>query len=74
MIKRYCDICNEVINRYIEHEWRDSEMQFYRLVKVHFDNRTDYEIDICNECLHKVVALTRGEIAEQEGKDDRREE
>jgi len=64
MIKRFCDVCNNEINRYIEHEWRDSEMQFYQLIKKHFDNRTDYEIDICNECLQKVVALTRGELSD----------
>lgn len=62
MIKRFCDVCNEEINRYKECEWRDHEMQFYKLVKGHFNGQTDYEIDICNECLHKVVALTRGEI------------
>ena len=39
-------------------------MQFYQLIKKHFDNRTDYEIDICNECLQKVVALTRGELSD----------
>ena len=64
MIKRFCDVCGEQINTYIEHEWRDHEMQFYKLVKGNFNGRTDYEIDICNDCLHKVVALTRGEIAE----------
>ena len=66
MIKRFCDVCNKGINRYIEHEWRDSEMQFYKLIKKHFNDRTDYEIDICNDCLHKAVALTRGELADME--------
>lgn len=65
MIKRFCDVCGKEINRYIEHEWRDHEMQFYKLVKVHFDSiKSEYETDICNECLHKVVALTRCELAE----------
>lgn len=67
MIKRYCDVCGKDINLYIEHVWRDSEMQFYTLTKKHFNDRTDYEVDICNECLHKVVALTKGELAEVGG-------
>ena len=69
MIKRFCDVCGKEINRYIEHEWRDSKMQFYQLIRKNFDNRTDYEIDICNECLRKVVALTRGELAEVRGEE-----
>lgn len=69
MIKRFCDVCNNEINRYIECEWRDSEMQYYKLVRGSFNDRTDYEIDICNECLHKVVALTRGEFADVGGEE-----
>lgn len=44
-------------------------MQYYKLVRGSFNDRTDYEIDICNECLHKVVALTRGEFADVGGEE-----
>lgn len=55
MIRRYCDFCGKEINRYFDGFERDSETQFYELVKKHFNDTEDYTVAICNECMHKVV-------------------
>ena len=56
MTKRVCDICGKEISAYRDSDFGDSKTQFYSLLRREggFER---YEIDICNDCLHKVMQL-----------------
>ena len=47
--KRYCDIC---------------ETQYYELIRKNFDKSIRDSVDICNDCLKKVIALAKNNLIE----------
>lgn len=54
MLKRICDFCGEEMNAYIPDLDRDSQTQYYTLVK-NLGESNQTEADICNKCLKKII-------------------
>lgn len=52
MIKRVCDICGKELS-FVDD--RDSTTQYYTLIK-NQDEPNEREVDMCNECLKKIIA------------------
>ena len=54
MLKRICDFCGVEINVHVPDLDRDSQTQYYTIIK----NRGEpfeTECDICNKCLKKII-------------------